>query len=261
MGYTIASNTGINSRTGTIAISGQNLTITQSAPTYTINGRVTDSDGGSISGVTVSLGGSQTSSTQTDGSGNYSFVNLSAGNYTVTPSKTNYTFSPTNQALSSFSSNQTANFTATLAPGAPILVSEETSTRAIALDSVVWMRDPFRLNSSVPWGVDGRTRVMLFTMNFDLLPGENLSVITADAEDASHRIYPLTVEYVGKVPGYDWLDCMIVRLNDNMGDIGDVLIRITARGFSSNRVRLGIGHNGGGPPDDPGAVPTLGRKP
>src|SRR5918912_1860219 len=96
VGYTIASNTGINSRTGTIAISGQNLTITQSAPTYTINGRVTDSDGGSISGVTVSLGGSQTSSTQTDGSGNYSFVILSAGTHTFTPPNTNYTFSPTN---------------------------------------------------------------------------------------------------------------------------------------------------------------------
>jgi hypothetical protein len=102
---------------------------------------------------------------------------------------------------------------------------------------------------------------MLFAMNFDLLPGENISLVTADAEDASHHIYPLTVEYVGKFPGFDWLSCVIVRLNDDMGDIGDVLVRLNVRGVSSNRVRMGIGHTGGGPPDDPGAVPTLGRQP
>ncbi len=43
-----------------------------------------------------------------------------------------------------------------------------------------------------------------------------------------------------------------------MGDIGDVLVGITYRGVASNRVRVGMGHIGGGPPDDPGAVPTPG---
>ena len=143
----------------------------------------------------------------------------------------------------------------------PILISEETSTRAIALDSVTQLRDPFSVTSPVSWGPDTRTRVMIFAFNLELLPGENLSLITADAEDASHRVYPLTVEYVGKVPGFDWLDCLVVRLHDGMGDIGDVLVRVTARGFPSNRVRIGIGHRGGGLPDDPGAVPTPGRKP
>jgi hypothetical protein len=45
-----------------------------------------------------------------------------------------------------------------------------------------------------------------------------------------------------------------------MRDLGDVLIRVTARGVLSNRVRLAIGHIGGGPVDDPGAVPTPGRQ-
>lgn len=146
-------------------------------------------------------------------------------------------------------------------PGSSILVSEETSTRAIALDSVEWRRDPFKLASAFQWGVDKRTRIMLFAMNLDVLPGEDLSIVTVDAEDASHRIYPLTVEHVSKVFGFDWLSCVIVRLNDEMGDIGDVLVRLTVRGFSSNRVRVGIGHNGGGPADDSGAVPTPGRQP
>jgi hypothetical protein len=93
-----------------------------------------------------------------------------------------------------------------------------------------------------------------------LLAGENNSIVTADAEDASHRIYPLVVESVGRVPGSYWLSNVIIRLNDDMGDVGDVLIRISLRGVSSNRVRLAIGHAGGGPLDDPGAVPTPGRE-
>jgi hypothetical protein len=145
--------------------------------------------------------------------------------------------------------------------GGPILISEETSTRAIALGSPLWIKAPFQVDSPVPWGADRRTRVMLFAMNFDLLPLESNSVVTADAEDAFHVIYPLTVEYVGKVPGYNWLNCVIVKLNDSIGDAGDVLVRLNVRGVPSNRVRLAVGHAGGGPPDDIGAVPTPGTAP
>jgi uncharacterized protein GlcG (DUF336 family) len=49
-----------------------------------------------------------------------------------------------------------------------------------------------------------------------------------------------------------------MRLNDEMGDVGDVLVRLTYHGVSSNRVRVGIGHVGDGPPDDVDAVPTPG---
>jgi uncharacterized protein (DUF1800 family) len=48
----------------------------------------------------------------------------------------------------------------------------------------------------------------------------------------------------------------IVRLNDDLGDVGDVLLRLNLHGMSSNRVRLAIGHSGGGPADDPGAIAT-----
>ncbi len=265
--------TGLAAGDGLVVVPASNLLVTyQSAqqtptptptptPTYNISGRVT-LGGLGLSNVSLALSGSPSATTQTDANGQYSFTNLTAGgSYSITPSKTNYIFSPRSLTFNNLGGNQTADFAASVAPGAPVLVSEETSTRAIALDSVTWLRDPFQLNSPVPWGADGRTRVMLFAMNFSLLPGEDISVVTADAEDASHRKYPLTVEYVGKVPGFDWLSCVIVRLNDDMGDIGDVLVRINVRGVSSNRVRLGIGHTGGGPPDDPGALPTPGRPP
>ena len=66
------------------------------------------------------------------------------------------------------------------------------------------------------------------------------------------------MEYVGPVPSQDWAIAVIVSLSDQMGDIGDVLIGITANEARSNRVRVGIGHLGDGPPDDAGAVPTPG---
>jgi uncharacterized protein GlcG (DUF336 family) len=140
----------------------------------------------------------------------------------------------------------------------PILISEDSSTRAVALDSVTRTREPFPLNSSIQWGTDKRTRVMLFALNLSLQPGETAGVVTADAEDGARRVHPLTVEYVGPVPEQPWATALVLRLGDGMEDLGDVLVRITYRGVSSNRVRVGIGHLGGGPPDDEGARPTPG---
>jgi uncharacterized protein GlcG (DUF336 family) len=136
------------------------------------------------------------------------------------------------------------------------LISEETSTRAVAVESVTQTREPFATTSPVNWGTDNRTRIMLFAMGVQA--GENASAVTADAEDAAHNIYHLTVEYVGVVPEQDWATSIVVRLNDQMAGVGDVLVGISYHGLPSNRVRLGIGHVGGGPPDDPGSVPTPG---
>ena len=139
----------------------------------------------------------------------------------------------------------------------PVLVSEATSTRAVALESTTRVREPFALVSPVRFGTDARTRLMLFAMNLHLVAGEGASALTADAEDASHHVYSLAVEYVGAVPGQEWMSAVVVRLNDQLAeDVGDVLVRITYKGASSNRVRVGLGHVGGGPPDDVGAIPT-----
>jgi hypothetical protein len=57
------------------------------------------------------------------------------------------------------------------------------------------------------------------------------------------------------------MTAVTVRLNDNLGDVGDVLVGINLHGAISNRVRIGIGHVGGGPPDDvvlPQPTPDLG---
>jgi len=66
---------------------------------------------------------------------------------------------------------------------------------------------------------------MLFAGNLQLAPNEGSNAVTADAEDVSHNIYPLTVEHVGPVPNQSWATGVIVKLNENMGDLGDVLVR------------------------------------
>src|SRR6267142_1689908 len=65
-----------------------------------------------------------------------------------------------------------------------ILISQETSTRGIALDSVTLKREPFNSTSEVSWGNDKQTRIMLFAMGLD--PKTPASSITANAEDGSH---------------------------------------------------------------------------
>ena len=140
-----------------------------------------------------------------------------------------------------------------LAATALTLLTQTNSTRAIALESVTSRSEPFPPTEPILFGTDNRTRVMLFATNLTLNPGENASAVTGDAEDASHAHYPLTVEYVGAVTGFEWMSSVVVRLNDSLGDVGDVLVGITLHGATSNRVRVGIGHIGGGPPDDPPA--------
>jgi hypothetical protein len=64
-------------------------------------------------GVTITLSGNASETTTTDDPGNYSFTGLSNGTYTVTPSLSGYTFSPSSKSVTISGANQTANFTAT----------------------------------------------------------------------------------------------------------------------------------------------------
>jgi uncharacterized protein GlcG (DUF336 family) len=137
----------------------------------------------------------------------------------------------------------------------PVLISEANSTRAVAVEALTRTKEPFTrearhsINSA-----DRRTRVQLFVLNLER--DADAAALTADAEDGARRIYPLAVENVAVVPGQDWMHSVTLRLHEEMGDIGDVLVRVRYRNVASNRVRVGIGHTGGGLPDDPGAVPT-----
>jgi hypothetical protein len=62
---------------------------------FVISGRVTDTNNIGFNGVTVTLSGSKSATTTTDAGGNYSFEVIPNGNYTVTPTRSGFIFSPT----------------------------------------------------------------------------------------------------------------------------------------------------------------------
>jgi hypothetical protein len=79
-----------------------------SVSTYSLSGNV------SGSAATLTLSGTASGVTKTDGGGNYGFSGLQNGSYTVTPSQSGYTFTPPTATVSLSNANKTGvNFTAT----------------------------------------------------------------------------------------------------------------------------------------------------
>jgi hypothetical protein len=102
----------------TYSVSDINFTAT---PQGTIQGTVTNNSAQAMSGVTVKLSGTETRTTTTNSSGQYSFTSLTGGgNYLVTPQQTGYNFSALEQSLTNVTSTRTANFTGTAVPLMPV---------------------------------------------------------------------------------------------------------------------------------------------
>ena len=123
----------------------------------------------------------------------------------------------------------------------PVMLTEEGSNRALALDSVLWTQEPFRVASTRNFSQDHHTRVMLLVANVDLQPGDDSSVVTAEARDAQGGPpYPLIVEDVEKVPSFEWITQVVVRLPDELANLSEAQVSVKARGQPSNEalVRL-----------------------
>jgi hypothetical protein len=94
-----------------------NISATYTPPgnTYSISGTISPAANGS--GATVTLSGAASGSTTADASGNYTFTGLANGSYTVTPSKTGFTFTPTSAPATVSNANVTSvNFTIAAIP-------------------------------------------------------------------------------------------------------------------------------------------------
>jgi len=129
------------------------------------------------------------------------------------------------------------NFNAPTTP-APVIATEANTDVAIALDSPTLVRDPFLLTNPSNLSSDARTRVMFFVTNLDLAPGENTPAIVAQAQDGANNVFPLTVEFAGKVPGFDWLTQVVVRLPDSLPSGQAVFLSVTFHGQTSNKARI-----------------------
>jgi hypothetical protein len=120
------------------------------------------------------------------------------------------------------------------------LLTEPNVQRGAALDSVTFVRDPLPITETINFSSDQRTRIIVFGVGLKLAAGENASAVTATAEDSVGTVRPLTVEFVAKVPTTDWLWQVILKLNDQITPPGDIKVRITVHGVTSNFVLVGL---------------------
>jgi hypothetical protein len=134
-----------------VPVSGANITAINftatAVATFSISGTISPAANGS--GATVALSGAASATTTADTSGNYSFNGLANGNYTVTPSKTGFSFSPVNQAVPVSGANITAiNFTASAV--APQTLFTTQTPQSVNLNDGVSYELGIRLFSTVP---------------------------------------------------------------------------------------------------------------
>ncbi|HEX6649554.1 MAG TPA: CHRD domain-containing protein, partial [Pyrinomonadaceae bacterium] len=122
----------------------------------------------------------------------------------------------------------------------PLIALEETSGRAVALDSVLLLREPFALGNVNNFSLDHHTRITLFVTGVELLPSEALSAVVVQLEDSQNHVYPLVVEDIRKVPNFDSLSQIVVRLPDTIETEGDFRVSITFRGTTGNKPLIQI---------------------
>jgi uncharacterized protein (DUF1800 family) len=144
--------------------------------------------------------------------------------------------------------------TGALPEDAPILISEANSTRALFTVA------NGKRGAGLATGIvqPGRQTIVTFyvTNLADLFEGEGANAFRAEFEDAQHYRYPLEIVRFERTAERKQVFALSARVGAGIGDVGDVLLRVTWRGMSSNRVRVAVGHEGGKIQDDEGAFPT-----
>jgi hypothetical protein len=95
--------------------SGRVINFTGFPSPHTISGNITNQFGEPVGGSLVALSGTQTRTTTTSPTGQYSFTQLiDGGNFTVTVSRPNYTFATPSKSVTSLSADHTFDFLGTL---------------------------------------------------------------------------------------------------------------------------------------------------
>ena len=118
---------------------------------------------------------------------------------------------------------------------APVIFTEDGTNNVAAVDSVTFIRGPFRLFNPLNFSADQRTRIIFFTSDLGLTQ-PNSSVLSVQASGV-----PLTVEGVGPLLGVPSLTAsyIVVRLPDGL-PAGNLQLTITLNNVTSNAATLNI---------------------
>ncbi len=180
-------NKGNGNRTGVILIMLLSLSIMThlagcGKPSQSVSGQVT-AGGSGLSGVTVTLSGPSFSATTTDAGGNYSFTDVEAGNYTLTPAFTGYVFTPAARAVYIYGMDATAfDFDG----GTDDRIATTTHTVYAKRDGTLWawgnngdgqLGDGTTTSRSTPVKITGMTNVKSVAAGYD-----HTAVLTTDGK-------------------------------------------------------------------------------
>ena len=179
-----------------------------------ISGRILDTDSAPVEGVAIRLTGAQTRLTITDSQGNYRFDSVGVnGSYTVTPSRPNYTFTPTLRTFVHTGPHTDAPFTATLAPaGLNPLDTTEYFVRQQYIDFL--SREPdeagfnFWVNQIDSCGVDTNCR------EFKRVNASAAFFLSIEFQSTGYLVYRIYKTAYGNIPGLP----VPVRFNEFLPD-------------------------------------------
>ena len=124
-------------------------------------------------------------------------------------------------------------------PPVPQLLVTTDTGRAVALDSVTTMNEPFQVLASHNFSTDGHTRITLFLAGVALEPSD-VTLVTVKAEDSQQRVFDLPCEATARVKNLSWLSQVTVRLPDALAGGGNLNVTVSVRGVVSNKAALRI---------------------
>jgi hypothetical protein len=230
------------------------IAVSASSQTVTFSGKVTDQNTGlGIPDVAVVAQGNLTGTRVaiSDTQGNY-LISMGANNsIKLRAYRRNFVFNPVQAGFVSVGaflsgplhldfSGAALPFSIFIIVQEPILLTEDDSLKALSVDSVFLNRDPFPLLNNQYFGSDKRTRITLLLVDLDLLSGESLSVVTAQAIDQSQIAHNLPVEDLRKVPGVPWLSQLTLLLPSDLVVPGELRVSVALRGRTSNSATIRV---------------------
>ena len=177
------------------------VVFTLAGPTFSISGNISGTGG---AGASVDLSGAATGSTVADASGNFSFSGVANGSYTVTPSKTGFTFTPSNSPVVVSGANVTgvtfsataSSASASLSPTAVTFANQQVNTTSAAQSVLLTNTggSPLTIGSIAIMGANSGDFAQTNTCGASLAAGGNCTInITFTPTVASARTATLSI--------------------------------------------------------------------
>lgn len=210
-------------------------------PAFNVTGYLTLANGQGINGVTMTVSGSYPTGTPytamtTAYNGFYNISFLAAGGtYTITPLKDGYSFKPASKTFQNLSGHQTSNFVGEMSIQLLLDTSGSEPNQAVALDSQLFLRDPFPVISAATLLnqlEDRSTRIVVLVTGLRLVAGETPATVIVNLVDSNNHSYEIPAEAVQPMPDHNFTE-VVFRLPANLLP-GTATIKVKAHGQESN---------------------------